>query len=118
MKDKKKIREFIIKKVNFYKKILFLETYNIEIKFRETGEASATSSNNYPYLNSTLTFNDKFKHSKDLWEQIVIHELIHIHLHRYKQIALERTSTEREITNVDENLTEIFTKIVHSLIKK
>lgn len=125
MKTKSKInlenhKKQVKKLVEKYKEILLLQDRTIDIKFyEETNNTQATALNNYPYTNVVLEFNTKNteKTSVKELESVVVHELIHCHLDKFARIARDRFIQEREISETNENLTEIFTKIITNLQK-
>lgn len=125
MKTKSKInlenhKKQIKKLVEKYKEILLLQDRTINVKIiDEKNENYATSQNNYPYTDCYLDFftGETTKLTNKELESLVIHELIHCHLQRFTRVARDRFIQEREVNDVNENLTEIFTKIITNLQK-
>jgi predicted metal-dependent hydrolase len=112
---RKKLQDFISKKVEEYSKKLLLDTYEIELKTADL-DVLANCTTTHPYTNVTLRFDITKLLEYDLKyvEQTVIHELLHIHLSRFQVVAQNRFTSEKEITDVHENLTDIFTKIIYN----
>jgi hypothetical protein len=101
-----------------YKSILFIEKYNLYLKY--DNEKYLTSKFHYPYLNLTISYSDK---SLKNWEKDKIdaeHELVHEFVHAitdpFYYLANNRYVSSDEVERERERLTDHIAKIVSKKI--
>ncbi len=118
-KTEKDFKQWIEKQIKYYKPYLDLNLQNIIVLHgKETTYLDVSCV--YPYLEPTIRYSDcAFQEWKSglLTKDRILHELIHIITDPLYVIARKRFTSESEIEDARERLTDTITVILNNLIK-
>lgn len=131
--DKQDMNEYITKlvfnamawlKVDGY---VFYVLFPGDPGFRENQDAGASITVEFPYKKFRISIQqdsmEKMRteplSNKAFWRNIessIFHEVIHILVWRISELAARRFTTQEDIREADEELTDHFTHLIHSLV--
>lgn len=114
-------QDFLIS-LAYYQSLFGLENWQIEVLWETkfTEDASAKTLADPKYLKAYMWLSDHIKQTSKKWDEIIIHELIHVVMAWYDYYAdnLAQEGTQELFFNVREHSVSQLTTIIQRIIKE
>lgn len=120
MKERKEFIEWAEKKYKKYEKVLKLQSYKVRIVFKnDLGNSLMQCTSRFPYKDPDVFYNNHtievWKKDKNEVERCLVHEMCHILTDAFYCKSLKRFTTQDEIEDERENLTDTIALIVYDV---